>query len=71
MKTVKPTYNGLKPRTAAEDSLSLLVAAGMGYIDFAGAHPALFRLMFSNHEDGALETAASAAYRQLVADVKR
>lgn len=65
----------LRQRKAAMDSLSLLVAAGMGYIDFAVAHPALFRLMFSsdrpNHEDGALETAASAAYRQLVEDVKR
>jgi AcrR family transcriptional regulator len=65
----------LRQQAADKDPLSLLVAAGMGYIDFAMAHPALFRLMFSsdrpNREAEDLHIAASAAYRQLVEDVAR
>ena len=65
----------LRQQAADKDPLSLLVAAGMGYIDFAMAHPALFRLMFSSdrpdHEAEELHVAASAAYRQLVEDVAR
>jgi AcrR family transcriptional regulator len=57
------------------DSLSQLVASGMGYIDFALAHPAIFRLMFSSdrpdHEAPDLVAAASAAYDQLIRDVAR
>ena len=33
---------------AAADGLSQLVASGMGYIDFALTHRAIFRLMFSS-----------------------
>jgi AcrR family transcriptional regulator len=65
----------LRQQAADKDALSLLVAAGMGYIDFAMAHPALFRLMFSSdrpdHEAEELQVAARAAYRQLVEDVAR
>ncbi|HJT13120.1 MAG TPA: TetR/AcrR family transcriptional regulator [Dongiaceae bacterium] len=64
-----------RQQVADEDALSQLVAAGMGYVDFAMAHPALFRLMFSSnrpdHEAEELQIAASAAYRKLVEDVAR
>ena len=50
-----------------------LVAAGLGYIEFATAHPALFRLMFaSERPDFAappLSEAASAAYGHLIENV--
>lgn len=63
-----------RQRKAAAGPLSQLVASGLGYIDFAMAHPALFRLMFSSdrpdHEASELRTASSAAYRQLVDDVR-
>ena len=64
-----------RQQVADKDALSQLVAAGMGYIDFAMTHPALFRLMFSSdrpdHEAEELHLAASAAYRKLVEDVGR
>lgn len=60
---------------AETDGLSQLVASGMGYIDFALGHPAVFRLMFSSdrpdHEAPNLVAAASAAYGQLISDVAR
>src|SRR5215470_19725877 len=37
-----------RQKTAPADGMSQLVASGMGYIDFALARPALFRLMFSS-----------------------
>jgi AcrR family transcriptional regulator len=47
-----------------------IVAAGLGYVDFALAHPALFRLMFSsarpNFGTEELRDAAGAAHRHLV-----
>ena len=62
-----------RQQVADKDPLALLVAAGMGYVDFAMAHPALFRLMFSSdrpdREAEELHVAASAAYRKLVEDV--
>ena len=65
----------LRQQASDKDPLSQLVAAGMGYVDFAMAHPALFRLMFSSdrpdHEAEELHIAASAAYRKLVEDVAR
>ena len=58
---------------APADPLSQLVAAGLGYIDFALDHPALFRLMFSSrrpsHGEPALAEAANAAYDKLERDV--
>jgi len=60
---------------AKKDGESQLVAAGLGYVEFATANPALFRLMFSSrrpdHGDPALAAAARAAFDRLVADVAR
>jgi AcrR family transcriptional regulator len=50
-----------------------LIAAGLGYVEFALAHPALFRLMFTSarpdFDDPALKAAAVAAYRHLLDNV--
>jgi AcrR family transcriptional regulator len=58
---------------AALDPRSQLVAAGLGYIEFARRHHALFRLMFSSDrpqgDDEALKAAGRAAYEKLVRDV--
>lgn len=47
-----------------------LVAAGLGYVDFACAHPALFRLLFASERpdfaDPLLRTPARAAYQHLL-----
>lgn len=63
-----------RQKKAAPDGLSRLVASGMGYIDFAMANPALFRLMFSSdrpdREHADLSEAASAAFQRLVEDVR-
>lgn len=60
---------------AAADGLSQLVASGMGYIDFALTHRAIFRLMFSSdrpdHDAPDLIAPAEAAYDQLFGDVAR
>jgi AcrR family transcriptional regulator len=59
---------------ARSDPLAQLVAAGLGYIDFATAHPALFRLMFSSSRpdftDSELAEAAGSAFERLVAEVR-
>jgi AcrR family transcriptional regulator len=64
-----------RQQKAEADALSQLVAAGLGYIDFAVANPALFRLMFSSdrpdHGSEELASSAAAAYRKLVDDVAR
>jgi AcrR family transcriptional regulator len=64
-----------RQKKAEPDPLSQLVASGLGYIDFAMAQPALFRLMFSsdrpNHASEELGVAAGAAHRKLVEDVAR
>lgn len=61
----------LREAQAAPDGRSQLVAAGLGYIDFALERPALFRLLFgSKRPDYAqpdLRAAAEAAYGHLVA----
>lgn len=50
-----------------------LVAAGLGYVDFAMTHPALFRLIFSSDRpdfaDPALARESEAAYRHLAEQV--
>lgn len=50
-----------------------LVASGLGYVDFARAHPALFRLIFASDRpdqaDPELCEAGSAAFAALQADV--
>jgi AcrR family transcriptional regulator len=62
----------MRSRQAAADPAprAQLEAAGLGYIDFAKANPALFRLMFSSNRpergDAALSEAASASFDLLV-----
>ena len=58
---------------APADPLAQLLAAGTGYVAFAAAHPALFRLMFgsrrADHADPELAAAARAAFDHLAAGV--
>ncbi len=58
---------------AAPDPRSQLLATGLGYIDFALARPALFRLIFGSdrpqHGDPDLHAAGRAAYDHLMARV--
>jgi AcrR family transcriptional regulator len=58
---------------AEKDPASQLVAAGLGYVDFAIARPALFRLLWQserpNFSDADLGQAARAAYQHLVDQV--
>ena len=65
------TAQAAREARAAPDPRAQLVAAGLGYIDFALERPALFRLLFgSKRPDYAqpdLRTAADAAYGHLVA----
>lgn len=55
---------------AGPDGRDRLIASGLGYVDFALAHPALFRLMFSsarpNFATPELRAAAAAASRHLL-----
>jgi AcrR family transcriptional regulator len=64
-----------RQKNAPADGMSQLVAAGMGYIDFALAHPALFRLMFSSdrpdHEAPELSAAGAEAFDRLVGAIQR
>ena len=61
-----------KARQAEADAAAAeqLVQAGLGYIDFALAHPAQFRLMFENLKDNIadpdLQASAKAAFDHLV-----
>lgn len=54
----------------SESGWTPLEAAGLGYLDFAAANPALFRLMFASSRprfgDPALQAAAEAAFDVLV-----
>lgn len=58
---------------AAPDPRAQLVAAGLGYVDFALTRPALFRLMFGSNRpdygDPTLARAANAAYVRLAEQV--
>jgi len=58
---------------AAPDPASQLVAAGLGYIDFAMQRPALFRLLWGSErpdfDDADLSQAALASYQHLVDQV--
>ncbi len=60
--------------TAPPDARSQLLAAGLGYVDFAQARPALFRLMFGSAKpDFAtpdLQQAGRAAYDHLCVQVQ-
>jgi AcrR family transcriptional regulator len=58
-----------------QDASDLLVASGLGYLDFSIASPALFKLMFGSDKvdvcDPALEAAAAAAFDHLAQDITR
>ena len=60
--------------TANADPRSQAVASGLGYIDFATSHPALFRLMFASERPDRAEThfatASLAAFDKLVAETR-
>lgn len=53
----------------------LLIASGLGYLDFALGAPALFKLMFGSDRvencDPALDAAATAAFDHLAQDIAR
>jgi len=59
---------------AAPDPQSRIVASGLGYIDFASAHPALFRLMFSSdrpdRDDPHFSTASLQTFEKLVSETE-
>lgn len=64
-----------RQKRAGDDPAARLVAAGLGYIDFAMANPALFDLMFSSKRPdfcrGELAEAATIAFEKLLDDVGR
>jgi len=59
----------------AETPLKALTAQGQAYLDFAGAHPALYRLMFSPYgyslHSPSCQNEATRAFSSLVATVAR
>lgn len=61
---------GAREAQAAVDAQARLVAAGLGYVDFALQRPALFRLLFGStrpdYGNADLQRAAEAAYQHLV-----
>lgn len=64
-----------RQKRAGDDAAAQLVAAGLGYIDFATANPALFDLMFSSKRPdfcrGELAEASYIAFEKLLDDVGR
>ena len=65
----------VRQRDAGDDPMDRLLASGLGYLDFALAAPALFRLMFGDyrikHPPPELLEAADAAFRHLAGDIER
>lgn len=67
----------MRRRQAAvgDDPIDRILASGLGYVDFARANPALFRLMLGDeritHDDPELAAAADAAFLHLAEDVGR
>lgn len=63
-----------RQESAESDARARIVASGLGYIDFAIAHPALFRLMFSSERpdrsDLAFSNATFVAFDKLVAETR-
>lgn len=63
-----------RQRNAPTDPKAQLVASGLGYIEFAMANPALFRLMFSSNKpdinNEALATASFNAFDKLVKEIQ-
>ena len=68
-------YQLAREDRAEDGARDQLVALGLGYVDFARHHTALFRLMFSSnrpsYEDTALADAAEAAFGKLVDAIGR
>lgn len=62
-----------RAETGGPDAVGRLVSLGLGYIEFAKANPALFRLMFGSgrpdYDDADLVEAATAAFQHLVDNV--
>lgn len=62
-------------KCASDDPQELLIASGLGYLDFTLAAPALFKLMFGSDRvdicDPDLEAVASAAFDHLACDIAR
>lgn len=62
-----------RQETVGEDPVARILASGLGYVDFARANPALFRLMFDDeriaHDDPELTAVADAAFVHLATDV--
>jgi AcrR family transcriptional regulator len=60
---------------ASRDPAELLIASGLGYVDFSLAAPALFKLMFGSDRvdfcTPELETASEAAFDHLAQDIAR
>lgn len=63
-----------REQAAAEAPRARLAASGLGYLDFATAHPALFRLMFASEQpdksNPMLAEAADAAFEKLVRHIE-
>ena len=64
-----------REKLAGDDPRSKLAASGLGYLDFATEHPALFRLMFASERTDkthpALADAADRAFNKLAAHVEK
>lgn len=64
----------LRQQGAGEDARAQLIALGLGYVDFALANPALFRLMFGSnraaYHDPALYAVSEEAFRRLAEGVQ-
>ena len=64
-----------RQKQAPADPVAQLAAAGLGYVDFATANPALFRLMFASDRpdfaDPKVKLAADAALQHLVNGVSQ
>ncbi|MDH5821705.1 TetR/AcrR family transcriptional regulator [Luteimonas sp. RD2P54] len=67
-------FQGRRQAAAAPDPRARIVASGLGYIDFAIAHPALFRLMFASdrpdRDDPRFATASLQTFEKLVAETE-
>ncbi len=63
-------YQEARQNNAAKDPRSQIIALGLGYIDFATTHPALFRLIFASDRpdrtDRVFECAALGAFNRLI-----
>lgn len=64
----------IRQEAAEAEPVAQLVASGMGYIDFALAHPALFQLMFGSSwpegTDPEFQRTSEAAYGRLMDNVR-